>query len=433
MILPRFRRKQQQVLTDPDARARVVIVGGGFGGLQAAKALADAPLQVTLVDRRNHHLFQPLLYQVATAALSPADIAQPIRSVLRGQSNVDVVLAEVDAMDVTAKEIVLSENMGRLPYDYLILAAGAHHAYFGHDEWEPNAPGLKTLEDALNIRRRILTSFEEAEREPDPARRKALMTFVVVGGGPTGVEMAGAIAEIARFSLARDFRHIDTRDAKVILIEAGTQLLGAFPDRLSRHALRDLERLGVQVRFGKPVTAIAPDAVTVGDEIIPANTIVWAAGVQASPLGSSLGVELDRAGRVLVNPDLSVPGHPEIFVIGDLASLKDVQGRPLPGVAQVAMQQGAWAAANILRAIEGKPARVFRYRDLGNMATIGRNSAVADIRGLRLTGFVAWLAWAFVHILNLIGFRNRVLVALQWLWDYLTFQRGARLITEATR
>jgi NADH:ubiquinone reductase (H+-translocating) len=433
MILPRFRRKQQQVLTDPDARARVVIVGGGFGGLQAAKALADAPLQVTLVDRRNHHLFQPLLYQVATAALSPADIAQPIRSVLRGQSNVDVVLAEVDAMDVTAKEIVLSENMGRLPYDYLILAAGAHHAYFGHDEWEPNAPGLKTLEDALNIRRRILTSFEEAEREPDPARRKALMTFVVVGGGPTGVEMAGAIAEIARFSLARDFRHIDTRDAKVILIEAGTQLLGAFPDRLSRHALRDLERLGVQVRFGKPVTAIAPDAVTVGDEIIPANTIVWAAGVQASPLGSSLGVELDRAGRVLVNPDLSVPGHPEIFVIGDLASLKDARGRPLPGVAQVAMQQGAWAAANILRAIEGKPARAFRYRDLGNMATIGRNSAVADIRGLRLTGFVAWLAWAVVHILNLIGFRNRVLVALQWLWDYLTFQRGARLITGSAR
>jgi NADH dehydrogenase len=292
---------------------------------------------------------------------------------------------------------------------------------------------LKTLEDALDIRRRILTSFEEAEREPDSARREALMTFVVVGGGPTGVEMAGAIAEIARFSLARDFRHIDTRDAKVILIEAGSQLLGAFPDRLSRHALRDLERLGVEVRFGQPVTAIAADAVTVGSEIIPADTIVWAAGVQASPLGRSLGVELDRAGRVLVNPDLSIPGHPEIFVIGDMASLKDARGRPLPGVAQVAMQQGAWAAANILRAIEGKPARAFRYRDLGNMATIGRNSAVADIRGLRLTGFVAWLAWAFVHILNLIGFRNRVLVALQWLWDYLTFQRGARLITEAAR
>ena len=428
-----FRRKRTPVLTDSDIRARVVIVGGGFGGLQAAKALADAPVQVTLVDRRNHHLFQPLLYQVATAALSPADIAQPIRSVLRGQPNVEVILAGVDAIDVAGKEGVLDEDAGRLPYDFLILAAGANHAYFGHDEWASDAPGLKTLEDALDIRRRILTSFEEAEREPDPARRKALMTFVVVGGGPTGVEMAGAIAEIARFSLARDFRHIDTRDAKVILIEAGTQLLGAFPDRLSRHALEDLERLGVKVRFGQPVTAIAPDAVTVGDEIIPANTIVWAAGVQASPLGRSLGVELDRAGRVLVNPDLSIPGNPQIFVIGDMASLKDTRGRPLPGVAQVAMQQGAWAAANIQRAIEGKPARAFRYRDLGNMATIGRNSAVADIRGLRLTGFVAWLAWAFVHILNLIGFRNRVLVALQWLWDYLTFQRGARLITEAAR
>ena len=431
MILSRLRPKRTQVPTADGVRARVVIVGGGFGGLQAAKALADAPVHVTVVDRRNHHLFQPLLYQVATAALSPADIAQPIRSVLRGHPNVDVVLAGVEAIDVAAKEIVLDKEQqaGRLPYDYLILAAGANHAYFGHDEWAPNAPGLKTLEDALDIRRRILMSFEEAERESDPARRKALMTFVVVGGGPTGVEMAGAIAEIARFSLARDFRHIDTRDARVILVEASTEVLAAFPDRLSRHALRDLERLGVDVRFGKPVTAIAPDAVTLGDEIIPANTIIWAAGVQSSPLGRSLGVELDRAGRVLVNPDLSVPGHPEIFVIGDMASLADARGRPLPGVAQVAMQQGAWAAANILRAIEGKPGRPFRYRDLGNMATIGRNSAVADIRGLRLTGFVAWLAWAVVHILNLIGFRNRVLVGLQWLWSYLTLQRGARLIT----
>jgi NADH dehydrogenase len=433
MILSRFRPKRQQALTNVDVRARVVIVGGGFGGLQAAKAFADAPVQVTLVDRRNHHLFQPLLYQVATAALSPADIAQPIRSVLRGQRNVDVVLAGVEAIDVAAKGVVLDQDGGRLPYDYLILAAGANHAYFGHDEWAPNAPGLKTLEDALDIRRRILLSFEEAEREPNPARRKALMTFVVVGGGPTGVEMAGAIAEIARFSLARDFRHIDTRDARVILIEASSEVLAAFPDRLSRHALQDLERLGVDVRFGKPVTAIAPDAVTVGDEIIPANTIIWAAGVQSSPLGRSLGVELDRAGRVLVNPDLTVPGHPEIFVIGDMASLQDARGRSLPGVAQVAMQQGAWAAANILRAIEGKPTRPFRYRDFGNMATIGRNSAVADIRGLRLTGFVAWLAWAVVHILNLIGFRNRVLVGLQWLWSYLTLQRGARLITRAAR
>jgi NADH:ubiquinone reductase (H+-translocating) len=426
-----FRRKRAPILTDSDTRARVVIVGGGFGGLQAAKALADAPVQVILVDRRNHHLFQPLLYQVATAALSPADIAQPIRSVLRGQANAEVLLADVDAIDVIAREVVLDDDAGRLPYDYLILAAGANHAYFGHDEWAPNAPGLKTLEDALDIRRRILTSFEEAEREPDAARRRALMTFVVVGGGPTGVEMAGAIAEIARFSLARDFRHIDTRDARVILIEASTELLAAFPDRLSQRSLQDLERLGVDVRFGKPVTAIAPNAVTLGDEVILAHTIVWAAGVQASPLGRSLGVELDRAGRVLVNPDLTIPGHPEIFVVGDMASLKDGRGRPLPGVAQVAMQQGAWAAANIVRAIEGKPARPFRYRDLGNMATIGRNSAVADIHGLRLTGFVAWLAWAVVHILNLIGFRNRVLVGLQWLWSYLTLQRGARLITGA--
>ncbi len=435
MIFSRFRRKHQQAPADGDVRTRVVIVGGGFGGLQAAKALADAPVQVTLVDRRNHQLFQPLLYQVATAALSPADIAQPIRSVLRGQPNVDVVLAGVDAIDVAAKEVVLDEDQEerRLPYDYLILAAGANHAYFGHDEWAPYAPGLKTLEDALDIRRRILLSFEEAEREPDPARRKALMTFVVVGGGPTGVEMAGAIAEIARFSLARDFRHIDTRDAKVILIEAGAQLLAAFPNRLSNRALHDLERLGVDVRLGKPVTAIAFAAVTVGDEVIPANTVVWAAGVQSSPLGRSLGVELDRAGRVLVNPDLTVPGHPEILVIGDMASLQDARGRPFPGVAQVAMQQGGWAAANILRTIEGKPPRPFRYRDLGNMATIGRNSAVADIRGLRLTGFVAWLAWAVVHILNLIGFRNRVLVGLQWLWSYLTLQRGARLITRAAR
>jgi NADH:ubiquinone reductase (H+-translocating) len=424
-----FRRKRTPVLSDPGVHARVVIVGGGFGGLRAAKAFAEAPVRVTLVDRRNHHLFQPLLYQVATAALSPADIAQPIRSVLRGQPNLEVILADVEAIDVAAKEVVLDEDAGRLPYDYLILAAGANHAYFGHDEWAPNAPGLKTLEDALDIRRRILTSFEEAEREPDAARRNALMTFVVVGGGPTGVEMAGAIAEIARFSLARDFRHIDTRDAKVILIEASTKLPAAFPDRLSRRSVQDLEGLGVEVRFGKPVTAITPDAVTVGDEKIPASTIVWAAGVQASPLGRSLGVELDRAGRVRISPDLSVPGHPEIFVIGDMAALDDARGRPLPGVAQVAMQQGAWAAANILRAIEGKPARPFHYRDLGNMATIGRNSAVADIRGLRLTGFVAWLAWAVVHILNLIGFRNRLLVGLQWLWSYLTLQRGARLIT----
>jgi NADH dehydrogenase len=426
-LFRRRKRAQPAVVGDFASRPHVVIVGGGFGGLQAAKALAGAPVRVTLVDRRNHHLFQPLLYQVATAALSPADIAQPIRAVLRDQPNVEVVLAEVEGIDLGAKEVILEH--GRLGYDYLILAAGASHAYFGHDEWAPLAPGLKSLEDALDIRRRILTSFEEAEQETDPARRRALMTFVVVGGGPTGVEMAGAIAEIARFSLARDFRHIDTRDARVILVEAGPELIGTFPDTLSRHALRELQRLGVEVRFGEPVSDVTSGAVTVGDETIAANTIVWAAGVRASPLGESLGVERDRAGRVLVNPDLTIPGHPDIFVVGDMASLKDQRGKPLPGVAQVAMQQGAWAASNILRALAGRAMLPFRYRDLGNLATIGRNAAVADIHGLRLSGFLAWLVWAGVHILNLIGFENRILVALQWLWSYLTFQRGARLIT----
>jgi NADH:ubiquinone reductase (H+-translocating) len=429
MRLPRLRRKQSRQHSHDPSLPHVVIVGGGFAGLEAAKAFADAAVRVTVVDRRNHHLFQPLLYQVATAVLSPADIAQPIRSVLRGQANADVALAEVTAIDPAAKEVVLAE--GRVPYDFLILAAGANHAYFGHDEWERYVPGLKTLEEALAIRRRILLSFEEAERESDPARRHALMTFVVVGGGPTGVEMAGAIAEIARLTLARDFRHIDTRDAKVILVEAGDRLLAAFPERLSRQALDDLRRLGVEVKFGVPVTAIAAGQVTVGDDVIPAETVVWAAGVLASSLGRSLGVDLDRAGRVLIERDLSIPGHPEIFVVGDMASLADTRGRPLPGVAQVALQQGKWAAANILRRIEGKATRPFRYLDLGNLATIGRNSAVADIRGLRLTGFIAWLTWAGVHILNLIGFRNRVLVALQWLWQYITFQRGARLITGA--
>ena len=426
-----LRRRRSVPVTNLDGRPHVVIVGGGFAGLQAAKSLADAPVRVTLIDRRNHHLFQPLLYQVATAVLSPADIAQPIRSVLRKQANVEVLLGDAVEVDPGARVVRLADDA--LGYDYLILAAGARHAYFGHDEWEPLAPGLKSLEDAIDIRRRILVSFEEAERESDPQRRRALMTFVVVGGGPTGVEMAGAIAEIARFSLARDFRHIDTRDARIILVEAADRLLLTFPPKLSRRALEDLRRLGVEVRFGKPVTAIEPGLVRVGDETIVAETVIWAAGVRGSPLGQSLGVPLDRAGRVLVNPDLSVPGHPEIFVIGDMASLTDQRGRPLPGTAPVAMQQGTAAAANIVRMIEGKTRRPFRYRDRGNMATIGRNAAVADIVGLRLDGFVAWLVWAVIHVLNLIGFRNRVLVALQWLWSYLTFQRGARLITGPPR
>lgn len=411
---------------------QVVVVGGGFGGLEAAKTLGGAPARVTLIDRRNHHLFQPLLYQVATAVLSPADIAQPIRAVLRDRANVEVVLGDVTSVDAASKQVELADG-SRLPYDYLILAAGASHAYFGHDEWEPYAPGLKSLEEATDIRRRLLVSFEEAEREKDPERRKALMTFVVVGGGPTGVEMAGAIAEIARYSLAKDFRHIDTRDARVILVEAVDRLLLAFPAQLSRYALWDLQRLGVDVRFNSPVTHIGPGVVTAGGAEIKAATIIWAAGVKSSPIGATLGVETDRAGRVIVQPDLSIPGHPEVFVIGDMSSLAGPNGRPYPGVAQVAKQQGGWAAKNIRRIMAGKETEPFQYIDLGNMATIGRNAAVADIRGVNLTGFVAWLVWALVHVFNLIGFRNRIVVALQWLWGYMTFQRGARLITGSMR
>lgn len=413
------------------ARPHVVIVGGGFGGLYAAQALRDAPVRVTVVDRRNHHLFQPLLYQVATAVLSPADIAQPIRLILRGQENASVLLAEVTSIDLARRDVVLDD--GRLGFDYLVLAPGTSHAYFGHDEWEPLAPGLKSLEDAVEIRRRVLISFEDAEREQDPARRAAHLTFVVVGGGPTGVELAGAIAEIARFALAEDFDHIDPTKANVILLEAADRLLLTFPKKLGEKAERELRRLGVDVRFGKPVTEIAPGLVCLGEEKIAAQTVLWAAGVQASPLARSLDAPLDRAGRVRVEDDLSVPGHPEAFVVGDLATLTDPRGKPLPGTAPVAIQQGRWAADNIERLVAGQATRPFRYRDRGNMATIGRNSAVADIKGLRLTGFVAWLAWAIVHVFNLIGFRNRLLVSIQWLWGYLTFQRGARLITDPSR
>lgn len=413
------------------ARPHVVIVGGGFGGLYAARALREAPVRVTVVDRRNHHLFQPLLYQVATAVLSPADIAQPIRLILRGQENASVLLAEVTSIDLERREVVLDD--GRLGYDFLVLAPGTSHAYFGHDEWEPLAPGLKSLEDAVEIRRRVLIAFEDAEREQDPGRRAAHLTFVVVGGGPTGVELAGAIAEIARFTLAEDFDHIDPTKANVILLEAADRLLLTFPKKLGEKAARELRRLGVEVRFGKPVTEIAPGLVCLGEEQVEAQTVLWAAGVKASPLARCLDAPLDRAGRVRVDDDLSVPGHPEAFVVGDLATLSDSRGKPLPGTAPVAIQQGRWAAGNVERLISGQATRPFRYRDRGNMATIGRNSAVADIKGLRLTGFVAWLAWAIVHVFNLIGFRNRLLVSIQWLWGYLTFQRGARLITDPVR
>jgi len=409
------------------SKPHVVIIGGGFGGLYAARALKRAPVTVTLLDRRNHHVFQPLLYQVATAALSPGDIASPIRWILRKQPNVDVLLAEAIGVDLARRAVILTD--GEVAYDYLIVAAGATHAYFGHDEWRPLAPGLKSLEDALHIRRRVLLAFERAERESDAARRAALLTFVVIGGGPTGVEMAGALAEISRESLARNFRHFDPGSARIILLEGGPHLLTAFPESLRAFALADLRDLGVDVRLNSIVTGIAPGLVTIGADSIAAETVLWAAGVAASPLGRSLGVPLDRAGRVRVEPELTVPGHREVFVIGDLASLDDQDGRPLPGVAQVAIQMGQHAVKNILRARDRQPLQPFAYKNLGNMATIGRASAIADFGSFKLTGYLAWLAWLFVHLLNLIGFRNRLVVLVQWAWAYITYQRAIRLIT----
>jgi len=406
----------------------VVIAGGRFAGLYAARALRREPIQVTLLDRRNHHLFQPLLYQVAMAALSPGDIASPIRWILRRQKNVEVLLADVQRVDPARRALVLSD--GEIAYDYLILASGAAHAYFGHEEWRGTAPGLKTLEDALEIRRRVLLAFERAEREPDAAKRAALLTFVVVGGGPTGVELAGALAEISRQSLARDFRHFNPGSARIVLVEAGPDVLATFPGTLRASARRDLERLGVEVRTGTLVTAVHDGHVQAGQDRIDAATVLWAAGVAASPLGATLGAPTDRAGRVMVQPDLTIPGHPEIFVIGDLAAFLGTDGKMLPGVAQVAIQMGEHAAKNIVRAVEHQPYRPFVYHDLGNMATIGRASAVADFGRFRLRGWFAWLAWLFVHIMNLIGFRNRIVVLVQWAWAYFTYQRAIRLITD---
>ena len=405
----------------------VVIVGGGFGGLYAARALRNAPVRVTVLDRRNHHVFQPLLYQVAMAALSAGDIASPIRWILRRQRNVQVLLADVTAIVPAERRLILAD--GEMDYDYLIVASGATHAYFGHNEWRRTAPGLKTLEDALDIRRRVLLAFERAERESDPDRRRALLTFVVIGGGPTGVEMAGALAEISRQSLARDFRHIDPTSARITLLEAGPSVLSTFPEPLRENARKDLERLGVTVRTGAAVTRVAPGRIEIGQDAIIAETVIWAAGVAASPLGATLGVPLDRAGRVLINPELTIPGYTNVFVIGDLASLAGENGRSLPGVAQVAIQMGKHATRNIMRSIEQQPLRAFHYVDLGNMATIGRASAVADFGWLRLHGYIGWLAWLFVHILNLIGFRNRLVVLVQWAWSYFTYQRAIRLIT----
>ena len=428
MLMPEMvQRPRHGSLSPVSQQPHVVIIGGGFGGLYAARALKRAPVRVTLLDRRNHHVFQPLLYQVATAALSPGDIASPIRWILRRQANVQVLLADVVGVDVTHRKVALTD--GEVEYDYLIVAAGATHAYFGHDEWRPIAPGLKSIENALEIRRRVLLAFERAEREPDPGRRAALLTFVVIGGGPTGVEMAGALAEISRQSLARNFRHFDPGSARIMLLEGGPHLLGGFPESLRAFALADLQRLGVIVRLNSIVSGVSAGVVTVGPESIEAETVVWAAGVAASPIGRSLGAETDRAGRVRVQPDLTVPGHPEVFVIGDLASLDDEQGRPLPGVAQVAIQMGKHAVRNILRSIERQPLRAFEYKDLGNMATIGRASAIADFGSFKLTGWIAWVAWLFVHLLNLIGFRNRLVVLVQWAWAYFSYQRGIRLIT----
>jgi NADH dehydrogenase len=404
-----------------------VIVGGGFGGLYAARALQHVDVQVTLLDRRNHHVFQPLLYQVASAALSPGDIASPIRWILRHQKNVEVLLADVRRVDPAQHLLILAD--GELSYDVVILAPGSTHAYFGHDEWQVTAPGLKTLEDALEIRRRVLLAYEHAERESDPARRAALLTFVVIGGGPTGVELAGALAEISRQSLARDFRHFDPSSARIVLIEAGPSILTSFPEMLRAAAQKDLQRLGVDVRTGKAVTAVEKGRVDIGNESIEAATVLWAAGVAASPIGLTLGVPTDRAGRVIVQPDLTIPGHPDVFVIGDLASFAGPNGRPLPGVAQVAIQMGRHAARNVRRALKGEGYEPFVYRDLGNMATIGRASAIADFGWLRLKGWVGWLAWLFVHILNLIGFRNRLVVLVQWAWAYFSYQRAIRLIT----
>ena len=409
------------------AAPRVVIVGGGFGGLYAARALRGRNVQVTLVDRRNHHLFQPLLYQVATAALSPGDIAHPIRAILRKQKNARVLLAEAVSVDLPDRRLVLKD--GSIPYDYLILATGARHAYFGHDDWEANAPGLKSLEDALEIRRRILLAFERAERELDEPRRRALLTFVIVGAGPTGVELAGAIAEIARHVMVSDFRAINPQDARVILVEAGDRILSTFPEDLSAAAEVSLKGLGVELLKNRRVTSIEPGRVRMGGEVIEAETVLWAAGVSASPLAQSLEVSLDRAGRVHVEPDLTVPGHPEVMVIGDLALFTHQNGNALPGVCPVAIQQGRHAARNICRAIEGQPREAFHYWDKGNLATIGRAQAVADLGRLQISGIIAWLAWLFVHVLFLIGFRNRFVVIFEWAWAYLTYQRGARLIT----
>ncbi|HXX68144.1 MAG TPA: NAD(P)/FAD-dependent oxidoreductase [Polyangiaceae bacterium] len=409
-------------------RPHALVVGAGFGGLAAARGLAKAPVRVTLIDRTNHHTFQPLLYQVAMAGLSPADIAQPVRAIVHAQPNVTVLMADAAGVDLGERTVHLADGE-TLSWDFLVVACGADTSYFGHDDWQPTAPGLKSIEDAIEIRRRVLLSFEIAEREPDESRRRELLSFVVIGGGPTGVELAGAVAELARFALRRDFRRIDPSIARVRLIEAGPRLLASFPLDLAQSAAAQLRQLGVEVRTGARVTSIEPAAVLLGEERIPCSVVLWAAGVRANPLTRMLGVAVDRSGRVPVEKDLSIPGHRHAFVIGDAARFEDAAGQPLPGVSPVAMQQGRAVAKSIVRLLAGKGTLPFEYVDKGSMATIGRSRAVAVLGRTHLTGLVAWLAWLVVHIWYLIGFKNRLVVMIVWAWSYVTYRRGARLIT----
>jgi len=411
-------------------RPRVVVVGAGFGGLEAARNLAKLPVQITLIDRKNHHTFQPLLYQVATAGISPGEIAAPIRWILRGRQNVEVLMDEVVDFDLTRKIVKLPDL--EIPYDYLVVAAGARHSYFGHDEWAPLAPGLKTVEDALEIRRRVLLAFELAEKEAVAGGPRPTLNFVIVGGGPTGVELAGTLAEIAHRVLQDEFRSIDPKRTRILLLEGGPRILPTYAPDLSESAVRQLQKLGVEVRAPAMVTKIDPGAVWVGEERVPAAVILWAAGVAASSLGKKLGASIDRSGRVMVNADLTILNHPEVFVIGDLATLKDKYGNTLPGVAPVALQEGRYVAKAIAGDLQRSARQNFHYVDKGSLATIGRNAAVAEFRKLHISGYFAWLAWLFIHIFFLIGFRNRIIVLIQWAWSYFTYERGARLITGDT-
>lgn len=414
-------------------RRQIVIIGGGFGGLTAARTLRNVDADITLIDRTNHHLFQPLLYQVATASLAPSDITAPIRWILRRQENTTVFLGEVCSIDTARKVVCMDYENREIQYDYLIVAPGSRHAYFGHEEWEPIAPGLKAIEDGTEMRRRFLLAFERAEKATDEAERSEYLTFVTVGGGPTGVELSGALPMIARKALHRDFRHIDTRRTRVVLLEGGSRILPSFPEALAKTAHRNLEELGVEVHTNSVVTRVEPNAVYVGSERIPARTIFWAAGNAASPLGRTLGVPVDDVGRVIVEPDLSIPGHPEVFVAGDLALVHRKGLPPVPGVAQGAIQGGRTAARNVMRLMRGQPTRPFRYWNKGELAVIGRSRAIADLGRVRFTGWFAWVFWLFLHIMYLVGFRNRISVLIQWAYSYFTYQRGVRLITNPER